>query len=298
VPSESPEIARAESGLASVFFGATLLGLAAVFVKWGLIGGAAPITVGLYRMLFALPGIAWIVGRKGFGAGAGAAWAVVAGVAFAGDLTLWHAAMNETSAANATFIICGLTPVWVALFSVAFYRTRYRLSGWLGQALGVGGALLLAVARGARVGTGRGELLAVTASFCYAAFSLMISRSRRHISARQSLFWMSIGSLGSFVVLEAWLHEPLAGYSTLGWVGLISLGLVIQLAAWLLINRGLGRVNVALGTLGLSFQQVSTPFFAAWLLHEPLRTLGMLGGALIVTGIYLVATGERVQRAA
>jgi len=287
--------ARFNTGLVNVVSGATLLGLAAVFVKWGLSGGATPITIGLYRMAFALPGIIWVLRKRGLGSGRGAVWALFAGVAFAGDLSLWHESMRDTSAANATFIICGLTPVWVALFSVAFYGTRYRALGWLGQLLGVSGALLLALARGARVGTGRGELLAILGSLCYATFSLTISRSRQRITARQALFWMSIGSLSTFTVLETWLREPLSGYSTLGWAGLIGLGLVIQLFAWLLINRGLGRINIALGTLGLSFQQVATPFFAAWLLSEPLRLMGMLGGTLIVAGIYLVATGEWVH---
>jgi drug/metabolite transporter (DMT)-like permease len=294
---DQARVARSKTGITNVITGATLLGLAAVFVKWGLSGGATPITIGLYRMAFALPGIMWVLRKQGFGSGTGAVWALVAGVAFAGDLSLWHQSMRDTSAANATFIICGLTPVWVALFSVAFYGTRYRVAGWLGQLLGVSGALLLALARGARVGTGRGELLAILASFCYAAFSLAISVSRRRISARQSLFWMSVGSLSTFAALETWLCEPLTGYSSLGWIGLVALGLVIQLFAWLLINRGLGRINIALGTLGLSFQQVSTPFFAAWLLHEPLRLMGMFGGTLIVAGIYLVATGERGHKA-
>jgi drug/metabolite transporter (DMT)-like permease len=74
-------------------------------------------------------------------------------------------------------------------------------------------------------------------------------------------------------------------------VGLVGLGLVVQLFAWLMINSGIASIPIALGTLALGFQQVGTPFLAAWLLDEPLRPLGLLGGAFIVTGIYFVATG-------
>ncbi len=284
-------------GLSLVVFGACLLGFAGVFVRWGLQGGATPITIGLYRMLVALPGIIWLSARSGIKWGPGVGWAALAGVAFAGDLNLWHLSMKDTSAANSTFIVCGLTPVWVALFSVAVHGTRYRYSGWLGQLLGVLGALLLALGRGARVGTGRGELLAILASFCYATFSITISRSRTHLSARQALLWMSFGSLASFTILEAIVREPLTGYTTLGWAGLIGLGFVVQLLAWLIINRGLGQVSVALGTLGLSVQQIATPFLAAWLLREELKPLGLFGGLLIICGIVLVATGERNERA-
>jgi drug/metabolite transporter (DMT)-like permease len=286
------------AGLWAVILGASLLGFAAVFVKWGLLGGASPLSIGLYRMLFALPGVYWLVRRDGrLGVGKGAGWGLLAGVAFAVDLSLWHRSMQHTSAANSTFIVCGLAPVWVALFSVAVYQTRYRWTGWLGQALGVSGALVLALARGARVGTGRGEVLAMLASFCYAGFSLAISRSRQRISARQALFWMSVASLLCFIVLEAIEGQPLQGYSPRAWVGMVALALVVQLLAWLMINKGLGHINIALGTLALGFQQVVTPFLAALFLGEPLRPLGLFGGLVIVVGIYLVATGERSAQA-
>lgn len=271
-----------------------MLGFAAVFVKWGLLGGATPLTVGLYRMAIALPGIYWLARNEARIRVDGAAlWAMAAGVAFAADITLWHHSMQFTSAANSTFIVCGLSPVWVALFSVAVYETRYRWSGWLGQVLGVAGALVLALAKGARVGTGLGELYAVIASFFYAGFSLLISRSRQHNSARMALLWMSLGSLLSFLVLEAIERQPLIGYTNQAWLGLFGLGIVAQLLAWLLINHGLGRVDVALGALALGLQQVATPLLAAWLLAEPLKPLGMLGGSVILVGIYLVAAGHR-----
>jgi drug/metabolite transporter (DMT)-like permease len=164
----------------------------------------------------------------------------------------------------------------------------------LGQAFGVTGALILAFSRGARVGNGAGELLAVLASFCYAAFSLSIARSRKRISARQALLWMSLGSLITFLAIEPMEHAPLSGFAPIAWISFIGLGFVVQFVAWLLINNGLGHVNIALGALGLSFQQIATPLLAVWLLGEPLLPLGMLGGAIIIAGIYLVATGERI----
>jgi drug/metabolite transporter (DMT)-like permease len=166
--------------------------------------------------------------------------------------------------------VCGLAPIWVALVSVALFDVRYRWLGWVGQILGLAGAPVLALARGARVGTGLGELLAGAASLCYATFSLTISQSRRRLSARQALLWMSVGSLLSFVILQLLSGEPLAGYSLTAWVGLVSLDLIAQLMAWLLINGGLGHIDIALGALALGFQQVVTPFLAAWVLDEPL----------------------------
>jgi len=151
--------AHVKRGLPAVLVGASLLGFAAVFVKWGMLGGASPLAVGLYRMIIALP-IAFFLARRAayLRLDSHSLWGMAAGVAFAGDLMLWHRSMLYTSAANSTFIVCGLAPVWVALFSIVFHGLHYRWLGWLGQGLCLSGALVLALARGGkgrRVGHGR-----------------------------------------------------------------------------------------------------------------------------------------------
>src|SRR6185369_1992064 len=128
-------------GLAAVVVGSAVLGLSAIFVRWAMASGATVLTIGLYRMAVALPGAALLAWRAGagqpgpaVGGGPGRAWAVAAGVAFFLDLLLWHLAMEHTTAANATLIVGGLSPIWVAAFSMAVLGLRYRPIGWLGQA--------------------------------------------------------------------------------------------------------------------------------------------------------------------
>jgi len=283
---------------AAILFGATLLGFSAIFVKWAVAGGATALTVGLYRMAIALPG-AWLLTRRcgSLGAGRGRAWALAAGVAFAGDLVLWHVAMARTSAANATLLVGGLSPLWVALFASAVLGHRLAPAGWLGQLAGLAGALVLAFARGARGGgDGTGEAIAIAASFCYAAFTLALSRARASLQAPQALFWMSASCLVCFAAMIAATGDPLAGYDTRAWLSLVGLGAVVQLVAWWFNSWGLGHVEPAAGALALQMQQVATLFLAAWLLGEPLRPLGLLGGGLLVGGILLVSAGANGRR--
>jgi DME family drug/metabolite transporter len=282
-----------------VLTGASLVGFSAIFVRWAMAGGASPLTVGLYRMLFALPGALILAARSGgVGSGRGRRWAVGAGLAFSLDLVLWHEAMRETTAANATLLVGGLSPIWVALFSVVAFKRRTRFIGWLGQAVGFAGALVLALARGARAGNGRGEALAVAASVCYAAFTLAISKSRRTLNAPQALLWMSLGCLGCFALGALITGDPLRGFDARAWMSLVGLGLIVQLLAWWLNSWGLGHVDAATGAIALQMQQVATPFLAAWLLAEPLRPLGLAGGACILGGIVMVAAGSSPRRTA
>jgi drug/metabolite transporter (DMT)-like permease len=280
-------------GLLAVVTGAAILGWSAIFVRWAIAGGATVLTVGLYRMLVALPG-AFLLARRdaelaAARPGRGRAWALAAGVAFFLDLLLWHLAMERTTAANATLLVGGLSPIWVALFSVAVFGLRYRWFGWLGQGAGLAGALVLGLARGARGGSGAGEAIALGASFCYAVFTLLISRSRRTLGAPQVLFWMSLACCGCFVLSTLIAGHPFAGYTRGAWLSLLGLGVVVQLVGWWLNSWGLGHVDAPLGALGLQTQQIATLFLSAWLLGEPLRPLGLLGAALIIGGIVAVA---------
>jgi drug/metabolite transporter (DMT)-like permease len=286
-------------GLSSILVGATLLGFSAIFVKWAAAGGASALTVGFYRMLFALPGAWWLARRQGgLGAGRGRGWALAAGAAFFADLALWHLSMHHTTAANATLLVGGLSPIWVALFSFAVFHRRPGWIGWLGQAVGLSGALVLALARGARGGgSGGGEAIAVGASLGYAAFTLALSRARLTLKAPQALFWMSLSCLVCFGVAMLVSGDPLNGYDGRAWTSLVGLGIVVQLVAWWLNSWGLGHVEATVAALALQMQQVATLFLAALLLGEPLRPLGLLGGGLLIGGIVLVSLdGSRASR--
>jgi len=274
-----------------VLSGASVVGLSAIFVKWAVAGGATIFTVGFYRMLFGLPGVLLLAraGGDGWGDPTGRRWAIAGGLAFSADLALWHEAMRKTTAANATLLV-GLSPVWVALLAAAIWKRRYGLRGWAGQAVGLAGALVLALARGARSGDGHGETIAIGASFCYAAFTLAISRARRTLAAPQALLWVILTCLACFAVIVAAGGDPLHGYTPRAWVSLVGLGLLVQMLGWWLNSWGLGHVDPATGAIALQMQQVATVFLAAWLLAEPLRPLGLLGGGLILAGILMVAT--------
>ncbi len=278
-------------GLASLLAGAGLLGFAAIFSKWAILGGAGSLGVGFYRMLFAMPLIgvlAW-KGEGSWGSSADLGWSLVAGVLFVGDLWLWHAAMHHTSAANATLLV-GLSPLWVALASVLLLRAKLRKRVWTGLALALAGALILAMAKGAHPGTGLGELLAALASFAYAAFTLALTRARRGMGTKQALSVVTVVCVLCFGLGARLLHEPLTGYTLRGWWALVGLGLVCQVAAWLLITWGMGHLPAHAGAIGLMAQQVATVGLGWLLLGEAVMPLQGLGTLLLLAGVGLGAS--------
>jgi drug/metabolite transporter (DMT)-like permease len=277
-------MAKERRGLPVLLVGAALLGLAAIFVRWAT--GVSPLAVGFYRMLFALPLVllfAFREGRPAAGAWRSLAWAVLGGLCFTSDLWLWHQALHWTTAASATLLV-GLAPLWVALAGVLFLRFRLSSWGWVGLLLALGGAAVLALASGAQVGSGRGELFGFLASFGYAGYMLSLSKARRGLSAPWALAGVVVTSLFAFGALNLAHGHAFGGYPPRAWMALLGLGLVVQVLAWWLITWGFGHLSASLGSQGLLFQQVATVLLG-WLL------LGEAPGALQGVGIFLILAG-------
>lgn len=274
-------------GLTAVAAGAFLLGFAAMLVRWA--EPAGPLVIGFYRMLFALPLVAWMGWRaRRPGVAAARAWALGAGLCFVADLWMWHTSLRFTSAANSTLLV-GLAPLWVALLSVLFLGARLRRRFLAGLALALAGGLVLGLAKGARWGSGRGELLAALASVAYAAFTLALGRARRDLAAPEALAWVVLCCTVGFGLLGRAGGEAFHGFPARAWLSLAGLGLVVQVAAWWLITWGLGHVSTNLGAVTLMVQPVATVALGWLLLGEAVRPLQGGGILLVLVGIGLAA---------
>ena len=284
-------------GLASLILGASLLGFAAMLVRWA--APAGPLAVGFYRMLFALPFVGWMAARgpARHASPRARVWALLAGLCFVFDLWMWHSALHHTSAANATLLVT-LAPIWVAVVSVVWMGARLRRRFWTGMLLALAGALVLGLAKGARWGSGLGELLGALASLAYAAFTLALGRARRELSAPEALFWVALfGTLG-FGAL-GWLQgEAFMGYPARSWWALLALGVGVQVVAWWFITWGMGHVSTNMGAMGLMTQPVATVVLGWLLLSEPLRPLQGFGTLLVLAGVALCAFAPPVPERA
>jgi drug/metabolite transporter (DMT)-like permease len=282
-------------GLAALILGASLLGFAAMLVRWA--APAGPLAVGFYRMAIALPFVAWMAqGTRRPATGRARLWAMAAGVCFMIDLGMWHAALRYTSAANATLLVT-LAPIWVAVVSVLWLGARLRRRFWAGVLLALAGALVLGLAKGARWGTGLGELLGASASLAYGAFTLALGRARRELSAPEALFWVVLCAMVFFGAL-GWIRgETFTGYPARAWWALLGLGLLVQVVAWRFITWGLGHVPMNLGAMGLMTQPVATIILGWLLLSESVWPLQGLGALLVLAGIAICAFTPPVPNA-
>jgi len=268
--------------------GVICIAWSALFVRWAGVSGPAS---AFYRALVAtivlVPAWLWR-GRRRPLAARPAALGVLAGVFFAIDLALFNSAVMNTSAANAT-LLGNNAPILVGLGSWVVFRKRPAAIFWIGLALAlVGSACIVGSDALTPAAFGSGDVMAITASVFFAAYLLTIGIVRSEIDTLTLTTLAVAASSAVLLVLCLLLRVPLSGYSTHAWLSLIGLGVVSQVGGYLAITYALGHLPATVTSVGLLGQAPLTALLAIPLLGEPLSASQIIGGVLVLAGIYVV----------
>lgn len=259
----------------------------AIFVKVAAVPGSVS---AFYRVLFAAAvAVPWCLWRRPAHPSRSAVLLALAGGVFlAIDLVLWQAALLVTSAANAT-LLANLAPVWVGLGALFLFRERLGSYFWSGLALALAGMALVASGGARRLASaGYGDALAVVASFFYALYFLVTRRVR---AGMDTLTFLALSAASGVVLLLAVclaVGAPLGGFGTRAWAALAALGLVSHLGGYFAINYALGHLRATSVSVSLLVQPVITALLSIPLLGEFLGAQQIIGGALVLSGVYLV----------
>lgn len=280
--------------LGALLVGAACIALSPIFVR---LSEAGPTATAFWRVALAVP-VLWILfflkSRTRTQRYAGK-WPLLlaAGLAFAGDLGFWHASVQLTSVANST-LLANLASIFVTLAAWVFLRhkpTGVFLAG-LGAALsGVG---LLVHASLAFSATGlAGDALGVVTAMFYAGYLLAVKGLRDRGEA--TLYLMAVTSTITALLLfpvALATGETVLPASASGWWILIGLALISHAAGQGLIAYALAHLPAAFSSVSLLSQPVMAALFAWVLLSEGLTPLQILGGLIVLAGIYLARRGS------
>jgi drug/metabolite transporter (DMT)-like permease len=208
--------------------GVLCIGLSAIFVKIAAVPGSVS---AFYRVFIASLVLApwWLLRKPALPPRRALQATVLGGVFFAGDLVLWNTALLLTGAGVAT-LLANNAPLWVGLAAWLFLHERLTRNFWVGLFVALAGMTLIVVGSGlTSPGDTMGNLLAIAASFLYAAYLLTTQRIR---AGMDTLTFMTISVGAGAVLLGALclvLGVPMAGFSLNTWLALLGLGLVSQL---------------------------------------------------------------------
>jgi len=279
--------------LPALLLGATFIALSPIFVR---LSEAGPTATAFWRTALALPAL-WPLcfAQRGRPAPVPAPRLLLlaAGLAFAGDLAFWHAAIRLTSVANST-LLANLASLFVTLAAWWFFGQRPTNVFLIGLGLALAGVALLVQSSVRFASAGLlGDGFGVVTALFYAAYLLAVKALRDRGGG--TLLIMAVTSTITTIVLlpvALAMGERLWPASGAGWLDLIGLALVSHAAGQGLIAYALAGLPAAFSSVSLLLQPVMATLFAWILLGEPVGTLQLVGGVIVLAGIYFARRGS------
>ncbi len=269
--------------------GSLSLGFSAIFVRWADAPGSV---TALYRVAIAVLLLAWPFYRRVKTRGSlprqGLRFAVLGGLFFAADLTLWATGVVMSGATNPT-LLANTAPLWVGLGALVLFREKLPVMFWVGLLLAMGGAVVILGMDSLRaVSFGLGTLLGLFAGIFYGGYFLITQRGRETLDPLTYFWPAAASSTLVLLVLNLVLGQPLTGYSTTTYLNFVALGLIPQVLGYLAINYALGHLPASVVAPTMLGQPVLTAVLAGPLLGEALSAWQVLGGVGVLAGVYVV----------
>ncbi len=283
---------RKTLAFAALLLGAAAIAFAPIFVR---LSDTGPTASAFWRVALALAPL-WIWMRLSPHAERACAlpWKplVIAGLCFAGDLGAWHVSIAYTSVANST-LEANFAPIFVTLGAWLLFRQRVSRLFLIALGVTLGGAVLLIGPNFALGGRALlGDALGVLTAVFYAGYMLAIKAA----SARTTT--AGIMAVSTTVAAVALLPYSLATadvflpQSAAGWLVLVGLALIPHIVGQSLIAYGFAHLPASFSSVSLLLQPVLATIYAWALLGEAVGPAQMLGGLVVLTGIYLARRGS------
>ena len=277
----------------ALLLGVTCIGFSAIFTRWAEAPGVvvAAWRVGVATAALALPFARQPAPRRQLSRSM-LGWAILGGALFALDVGVWSASLDYTTAANATFM-ANTAPLWVGLLTLFLLHKPLPRLFWPSIALALSGAAVMIFSNVESVAVRQGDLMALLASFFWAGYQLVTARARSQMSNLSYLWLMVFTSTALLVPFSLLRGYALVGYSPQTTLAMLGAGLVSQVGGYLGINYALGHLTAARVSVTILLQPVITAVAAFILLGEPFGGWRLVGGALILAGVYLVTVPSR-----
>ena len=268
--------------------GASLIGLAPVFVRWSELSPSWSL---FYRMFLALPFLALmnlyfnrsaafkLKSRKHL------LLVLVASLAFAGDMSSWHWSLEFTSVANATIFV-NTASIYMMIFAVLIFKEsvsrRFMLSFVL-TFIGVIGLIYFSNIKteAALIGDG----IALVAAFLYAAYLLIISRLGEE-SSINIIFYTTLFTGIFGLIFALFESKDFLPNSSFQFYNLLAMAILCQVGGQFFITHSLPKIKASFGSIGLLMQPIVATIFGAIVFYEYLNFIQLSFVILALVGIY------------
>lgn len=279
-----------------VAIGAVMVSFSAVFVK---LSSVQPTMDAFYRMLFGgmilliialLRKEAFWIDKKAFFI------AILAGILFAFDLSLWHRSILFIGPGLATIII-NLQVFVLTFIGYLIYKEKLSLKFLFALPLALLGMYLLVGYNWTSYGKEfhLGVTLALIATCFYTSYIFAIRRSQTLEYKYKPVMNLAISSLAAAAtaaIIALFQGEHFSISVPLDWIWLIMYGIFGQVLGWLLISMGLPKIKLSLAGFLLLLQPALAFIWGITIFREVPALVEIIGAIVTLVAIYLSSTAK------
>jgi len=213
---------------------------------------------------------------------------VLAGFLFGLDMLMWSTGLDISGATMPT-LFANTAPVWVGISAMIIFKEKLHKNFWFGLLVAFAGTAIVILQSGNNIiKVNAGSLLGLGAGFFYGMYYIITQYARKFINTIQ-YFWTSTTASALTIMLGLLIfNHPVTGYNTKTWLLFLVMGIIVQVCGWLLLNYVQGHLPAALVSPTMLGQPVITAFFAILLLDEKFSVFDVIGGIIVIAGIFVV----------
>jgi drug/metabolite transporter (DMT)-like permease len=269
--------------------GALAIGFAPIGMRLSEFG---PQATAFWRFTLALPILAALIHTLGGRIGRPSPMGLIAGVFFGLDIAFWHAGLERTSVANATFLV-NLGNVSVGLLALLLLGERPSRLWPIAAAIALAGALMLSIGDGIEPGSLQGDALALVAAVMVSFYLFFAKLARRRETGLNVLFWATCAEIAVAAIATIGSGEPVLPEQPAWLLAPLALAVIAQSIGQTLIVTGVGRTPAALAGVLMLLQPVAGSLLAWPLFGETLSYLQIAGAGLILVGLWMASAGQK-----
>ena len=202
----------------------------------------------------------------------------------------------QTAQATTTAWIVATTPIFIVLLGWLVLRERPSAAQFAGIGVAALGVVLV-VSKGNPAtlffghAAGIGDLLILISALNWAIYTVLSRRALAKTEPARMIFYVI---LAGWVFVTIWIMgfgpgiSEIAGLTARGWGAIAGLGTLGSGLAYIMYYDALRVLPASQLGVFLNIEPLVTMLLAAPLLGEPITAIVLLGGGLILVGIYLV----------
>ena len=198
----------------------------------------------------------------------------------------WILSLEYTSVASSVVLVT-TSPFLVAIASRAFFGEPIHKYAFAGIAVGVAGGVILALGDAGGESEVLGDLLAFIGAVAIVGYMLAGRRLRRHVPALSYNSAVYSGTAVILLIAAIMAGDPFTGYTPQTYLWLVMMALVPQVIGHSLLNWSLAHVTATAVAIAVMAEPVIATAAAVIVLGETPPLTSVLGGLLILSGIYV-----------